>query len=63
MNNLGHMVQNWTSIVESNWILSKIYLGLYYNGVGALYKWLNIYIYIYILGALGLGLELPLTFC
>ena len=38
MNSLGHMVQNWTSIVESNWILSKIYLGLYYNGVGALYK-------------------------
>ena len=62
MNNLGHMLQNWTSIVKSNWILSKIYLGLYYNGVGALYKWLK-YIYIYILGALGLGLEPPLTFC
>ena len=36
INNLGHMMQNWTSIVESNWIFSKLYLLIY------------IYIYIYI---------------
>ena len=29
MNNLGHMAQNWTSIVESNWIFSKFYLLIY----------------------------------
>ena len=34
INNLGH-VENWTSIVESNWIFFKFY----------------IYIYIYIYGA------------
>ena len=32
------MAQNWTSIVESNWIFSKLYQLIY------------IYIYIYILG-------------
>ena len=29
MNNLGHMAQNWTSIVESNWVFSKFYLLIY----------------------------------
>ena len=29
INNLGHMMQNWTSIVESNWIFSKLYLLIY----------------------------------
>ena len=28
-NNLGHMMQNLTSIVESNWIFSKFYLLIY----------------------------------
>jgi len=26
INNLGHIAQNWTSIVESNWIFSKFWL-------------------------------------
>ena len=29
INNLGHMMQNWTSIVESNWIFSKLYILIY----------------------------------
>ena len=29
VNNLGHMTQNWTSIVESNWIFFKLYLLIY----------------------------------
>ena len=29
INNLGHKMQNWTSIVESNWIFSKLYLLIY----------------------------------
>ena len=29
INNLGHMTQNYTSIVESNWIFSKLYLYIY----------------------------------
>ena len=29
INNLGHMMQNWTSIVESNWIFSKLYPLIY----------------------------------
>ena len=36
INNLRHIEQNWTSIVESNWIFSKLYLLIY------------IYIYIFI---------------
>ena len=27
------MVQNWTSIVESNWIFSKLYLYIYTNKI------------------------------
>ena len=29
INNLGHMAQIWTLIVESNWIFSKLYLYIY----------------------------------
>ena len=29
INNLGHIAQNWISIVESNWIFSKFYLLIY----------------------------------
>ena len=29
INILGHMMQNWISIVESNWIFSKLYLLIY----------------------------------
>ena len=29
VNNLGHVTQNWTSIVESNWIFFKLYLLIY----------------------------------
>ena len=29
INNLGHMAQIWTLIVESNWIFSKFYLFIY----------------------------------
>ena len=29
INNLGHIAQNWTLIVESNWIFSKLCLLIY----------------------------------